>query len=400
MTLKAHSFPSPSPIEIFRSMLEVNTYHPPVDLSDQATFRSYNPSSENFSWEQKTRKKVQRLLATPVLQDLFSQPMVYDFKLSDTYCNYLKKHGFIILSVKPSFDPLGNTTSHPYYNVVYHPLEDIILKLGTERAPSDRHIRAIDDEKKLEFAHMQPEDSLLRFKMTEIIRSLKIPGVSCAREVAVSVPNHKDRFVIASERVCILSPYEIKDLIKSSPKNEQIKLADKISMLVLKSGFIDASFSNFSFKHGDNCPLSEREICVFDAESLGGLISTNSLKHFPQSSIEKCGRIGLHRLVEFSKVYMGQSPFLKRLEEIQKKNHPPIDIGKLILLCTVVGFIVFAIISIVRYIIISINYTSLLNCKKRLKSIRADQPIYLKAKTNLYAANRAYFKSIHEVRKF
>lgn len=277
---------NPSIFDYFRSFYYNNTYVDVVDI---------NKNLSNYSCsDQGVREKAKKIFSKSAVREAFSSPLSYSREEIEKKNSIFTKAGFQLLGSK-SF---SSGEEIPYYSVLTHPdLPEWVLKSGGARAPADAPMKGPSNDYN-ETTHYTQFESLLRLPMNERIRQVaqeeKIP-VIVPKEYLVEHPGNEDkelthRYFVISERIDVLSVDETIQAIHAMSSKEQIELANKISTLIEKIGYCDASF--------DNIRLSKKghQIVFLDTEP-GGLYQNGERGY----SIEKCARIGLYRLREFSK---------------------------------------------------------------------------------------------------
>ncbi|MBS4167681.1 hypothetical protein [Parachlamydia sp. AcF125] len=290
---------TPTFSEFFKSFYYSNTYVPPVDLSKQGVSK-HLLETEN----PEAAATAQRLISNPEVQQVLSEPLTYDLTERVPRRNaMLERHEFKLLSTKSTLQgqPL------PFYSVLEH--EDLpgwIIKSGATRVPKGQFTMGPFNDRN-EMAFFTDEESLLRIKMANRIAKVaqeaniqvvlpKKKLVAYANSDGVTEPTRK--YCVVCEKIDILSAEDTFLTIRGMDAVHQKEIARKISIIVQKAGFVDASFDNIRL-------TPDGKIAFIDTEPVGLMVAKKSgLWHKlfgPKgASVEKCARIGLWGLMRQS----------------------------------------------------------------------------------------------------
>lgn len=297
---------SPSFSDFFKSFYYSNTYVPSVDLSEQGVSR-HLLENEN----QEVAATAQRLISTPEVRKVLSEPLTYDFSQAVPERNViLQRHGFRLLSSKINIQT-GQTA--PFYSVIEHDeLQGWIIKSGATRVPKGRILLAPQNDRH-EVASFTDEESLFRIEMANRIQRVaqkanidvvlpKKKLVAYANLDSVTEPTRK--YCVVCEKITILSVEQTVQAIKNMDAEHQKEVARKMSTMVQKAGFVDASFDNIRL-------TPDGKLAFIDTEPAGLMVAKkpglwNKLFGPKGASVEKCARIGLFMLMhQTSKVIRG-----------------------------------------------------------------------------------------------
>lgn len=282
--------------QIYDSYKYQKTFLPPVALDDQW--------AEKHLATEELAQKVKQLFLDEAARKAFCDPFEYNLEIIQKRNQALTNKGFTLLSTKPY--NIGETSYTIPYSVAEHPdLEGYVLKSGAARVKKGEILEALDNDL-AETCFFTQEDSLLRLEVAERIREL-------AKEVGIEVvvpekklvcldPKEKDptkKYCILSKKIEVLTKEETIEKIRGLGEQAARELAEKICSIVERVGFVDATFSNIRMTPDD-------KIAFIDTEPLG-LIVAQKKQHFWkkiitffsgdfQSSVEKCGRVGLYQL--------------------------------------------------------------------------------------------------------
>jgi hypothetical protein len=122
-----------------------------------------------------------------------------------------------------------------------------------------------------------------------------------------SSPLLDKRYLVFSQKLDVLNESKTIQALSAITDDEQEKLARKVSILIQKTGFMDAHFGNICWSP------TLKKICVIDTESFGLLIATQDLNPKTRKTVEECAKIGLHKLRHWS-FATGLSIFEKEAE--------------------------------------------------------------------------------------
>lgn len=333
---------NPTFFDYFKSFYYVNTYLPPVDLSEQSLSK-YLMENEN----PEVARTAQRLFSNPEVQKAFSTPISYDRTTREHKSKILENHGF--------------KTLNPSKTVVEHSdLPGWVIKSGANPFSKDLFIRGPMNDKK-EAAFPTPDDNLLRFTMAERFASIaKEENLTLVipKKRLVAYPNTKGvtditrKYFTLSEKLDILSVKETGDKIGQLKDEEQRELAKKISRFIQKSGWVDPAPRNLRF-------TPDGKLAIVDTEPFSLLRAKRSLFDTsvlsPTASVEKCARVGLFTLIEaISKKNPNQkaleepilpniATFHKQLKsEYEKISIPQLSYGKMVLSILSLGILPLA----------------------------------------------------------
>lgn len=259
---------APRFLDFFKSCYYSNTYIPPVDLSDgKLSEQMFSDKDQNIA------TKAQQLISTQEVQGVLSSPLSYDSDEIKKKNAILEKHGFKLLSSTPIFE-LGKMGRIPFYSVVEHDqLPGWVIKSGAIKIPKDELlITSMNDQR--EVALNTNEDSLMSIEMCKRIEKVakksnievilpKKKLVAYTNTEGVSEPQRK--YCVVCEKNDVLSAEDTIDEIRKMDDEQQKKLARKISTLVQKVGFVNASFDNIRL-------TKERTIAIIDTEPAGLMV--------------------------------------------------------------------------------------------------------------------------------
>lgn len=322
--------------DFFKSFYYINTYVPPVDLSEQE-LSQYMLESE----DSKTAKIAQQLISNPEVQPILSEPLSYEFEKIEEKNKCLIEKGFNLLGNKS----IGTTTGVqkiPFYSVVEHEaLAGWVIKSGAKRVSKDQLVPALWNDKN-EVIFFAEEESILRIEMAN-----RIAEVARKANIKVIVPKQKlvayanlagvdevvRKYCVVCEKINILSAEETIQAIKGMNAQQQIELAKKISTLIQNAGLADASFENIRL-------TPEGELAFPDTEPAGLMaVKKNGIwsKFFGAkgASVEKCARIGLFTLMNqalataFDTAERGVKPGLEAFYKQLKDDYEKISTPKL-----------------------------------------------------------------------
>ncbi|KIC72287.1 hypothetical protein DB42_DF00010 [Neochlamydia sp. EPS4] len=298
---------TPTFFDFFKSFYYSNTYVPSVDLSEQRLSRHLLENEDN-----KAAATAQRLISDPEVQQVLSEPLVYDREKIIEKNQILTRHGFNLLSNKPLLD-VDALERIRFYSVIEHDeLDGWIIKSGASRVPKDQLIIGPMNDRN-EMAFFIDEESILRIEMTKriqkVAREANIDVVLPRKKLVVyanldgvTEPNRK--YCVVCEKINILSVEDTVQAIKDMDVEHQREIARKISTIVQKAGFVDASFDNIRLTPAG-------KLAFIDTEPAGLMVAKkpglwNKLFGPKGASVEKCARIGLFTLMhQTSKVIRG-----------------------------------------------------------------------------------------------
>lgn len=302
---------SPTFFDFFKSFYYVNSYVPPVDLSDQGLSKHLmekeNPELAGIA---------QRLISDPEVQPALSEPITYDLTITAKRREILTKHGFKLLG-----------KSKP---IVEHPdLPGWIIKSGANPLPKDLFIRGPMNNKK-ETSFPRSEDSLLRIEMANRIAKIAKEeniDVVIPKKKLVAYANSNDitdptrKYCVLAEKLNVLSEKDTLIAVQNMSAEKQRELAKKISLLIQKTGWVDPAPRNLRL-------TPKGELVILDTEPFS-LMTAKRFSLFdsspiPMASIEKCARVGLYTLLEaITQKDPNKSilacPSLPKLEEFHKQ---------------------------------------------------------------------------------
>ncbi len=315
--------------DYFKSFYYVNTYLPPVDVSEQS-LSQHLMEHEN----PEVAQIAQRLFSDPEVQKAFSSPITFDRTTRDQKAKLLESHGFKILN--------------PSRTVVEHnDLPGWVIKSGANPLPKDIFTRGPMNDKKETVFHT-PDGNLLRIEMAERIATIAKEenlDLVIPKKRLVAYPNTQGitdltrKYFLLSEKLDILSAQETGDFVAHLSEEDQRELAKKISHLIQKTGWVDPAPRNLRFTR-------DGKLAIIDTEPFSLMRTKKSLFSssvlIPVASVEKCARVGLFTLLEaISKMEphtktLGESilpkiaEFHKQLKsEYEKISIPQLSYGKI-----------------------------------------------------------------------
>ena len=279
----------------FKSFYYENNYLPPVDLSDEALSKHLIPE------DHQAREITQKLISDRWVQERLAgasrgaDPEGYDEDVRGFGERHFKLLGEMFEKRTNTGYPLCTSLGHP-------DLPNQIIKPG--RIIGFSEFQSAGQNSYEETALDTPYDNLFQGNMAARIRK-----IAEKEKIAVVVPNItlvpyaktdgiKDpiqKYCILSERIDILSQKDTVDRIKRMSQEDQTILARKICILVRKVGIVNASFDTIRLTR-------DGEIAFVNLKPHGLLTRKqpgfwNALFGKRGHSVEKCGRIGLERLL-------------------------------------------------------------------------------------------------------
>lgn len=306
---------TPTSDDFFKSFYYANTYVPPVDLSEKALAKHLLSTEDK-----ETALKAQELISIPEVQEILSSPLTYNIDDIMENNEVLTEHGFNLLSHKP-YRKGGKLHDIPFYSVIEHDdLAGWIIKSGAQRTPKDKFLIGPSNDLH-EMAFFNKDDSILRIEMAQ-----RIARVAKEANIEVVIPKKKlvpyanakeitdinKKYCILCERIDVLSPSETIETIQNMDKEHQREVAQKISTIIQKTGYLDASFDNIRLN-------PEGKLAFIDTEPAGLMTAKkpglwNMFFGERGASVEKCARIGLYTLLrQTSKIVYDKD---KKIKEI------------------------------------------------------------------------------------
>jgi hypothetical protein len=320
--------------------------------------------------------RITRLFCEVDVAQIFKAPFAYDEDTIQKNIQVLQKGGFTFLSQRftRSHHPL------PHYSALEHPsLDGWVIKPCGKRVPDSTFVFGPTNQY-MEMAYFTDEDGLYRIPMRQRIQRIakeeNIP-VILPKKYYVKIPfsteeDPKKSYFIIAEKIPVLSAEESIDAIKKMSPSQQTTLAFQICRLIQLSGFLDASMSNIRL-------TKEGRLAIIDTEPAGFLRDCGNIPFFPwnryghHGTLEKSGRIGMHRLreefiagaksaqmgLEFNDALAGLTPFKEMVDEMISRDDSlkPNLLSKCICLLSLGLFpLVWAILSFVKATLLSWLY--------------------------------------------
>jgi hypothetical protein len=315
---------------LFKAPYYANTYLPRV----QRTGAALSPYLiENTDPDYGIAQKAQEVLSLREVQALLTNMAAQDIELMKAHNVELKELKFNPLGQCSISDSLGKMQRVPFHSVVEH--EEIpgwVIKCGA--TPRDRISTLTNDQNEYS-VWMERGEHILSVVMSKHISEvakrekidLLLPTQHLVRYTFAknSLPNNSDimdrHFVIAQE-LQTLDEEKTLQIIGKMPQEKQKVLANQISKLVTKAGLAEASFATIRL-------TTAGELTLLSTEPVGVMVAANSM--IQPSSVEKCGRIGLHRLIRSTKTFCDKhkedgkalEPFFGKLQEEYTKISTP-----------------------------------------------------------------------------
>lgn len=320
--------------------------------------------------------RITRLFCEVDVAQIFKAPFAYDEDTIQKNIQVLQKHGFTFLSQR------FTKTQHPlpHYSALEHPsLDGWVIKPCGKRVPDSTFVFGPTNQY-MEMAYFSDEDGLYRIPMRQRIHRIaneeNIP-VILPKKYYVKIPfsteeDPKKSYFIIAEKIPVLSADESIDTIKKMSPSQQTTLAFQICRLIQLSGFLDASMANIRLTR-------EGRLAIIDTEPAGFLRACGNTPLFPwnryghHGTLEKSGRIGMHRLKEefiagqksvqlglqFNDPLAGLTPFKEMVDEMicRDDSLKPNLLSKCICLLSFGLFpLVWAILSFVKATLLSWLY--------------------------------------------
>lgn len=320
----------------FKSFLYSDTYLSQVDLSKNlSSFEANNCSSFNET----TADVARGLISDEKVKDIFFKPLSYTKEEIEKKNAILRDLKFELMSEK---DVPESSEPVPFYSVVKHPdLPGWIIKAGASRIPEEGG-RVFARENDIgERAFFTKEDSLLRVAMAKRMQTMvKEAGlendVVIPRKILIArtgSENEKD----PTRKYCVICE-EIKDVLSAEDtftkigkmsSEKQKEIAKKISVIVQKTGLVDATFNNIRLN-------KEGKLVFIDTEPAGLMVAKqsgvwNRLFGAKGAGVERCARIGLHNLLNESSQSPELQAFHDQLGEDYEKMAPKLSKWKVTL---------------------------------------------------------------------
>ncbi|KAF3361791.1 Uncharacterized protein PHSC3_001681 [Chlamydiales bacterium STE3] len=285
---------TPTFTDFFKSFYYSNTYLPPIDLSKQSLSKHLLEKKDPLASE-----TVQRLISIPEVQQILSTPITYDKNTALQNNAVLQRHGFNLLSSK--LDVIGNKIS--FYNVIAHDdLQEWVIKSGAATI-SKNHFALGPMNDRYEMALRTAEDSILSIQM-----SVRVAAIAREANIEVIIPKKMlvaytdssdimdvtKKYCVVCEKIETLSMEETVQAIKGMSGHDQTLLAQRISTIVQRAGFVNASFENIRL-------TAEGKLAFIETEPTGLMVFKkpglwNKFFGIKGASVEKCARIGLFQL--------------------------------------------------------------------------------------------------------
>lgn len=244
-------------------------------------------------------EQITRLFCESEISKILESPIAYDEDTIQENVRILEKKGFRCLSRRQN----RHHTSVPHYSAFEHPsLDGWVIKPCGKRVPDSTFVFGPTNQF-MEMAFFSDDDSLYRIPMRQriqkIARSENIP-VILPQKYYVKIPfsneeDPKKSYFIIAKKIDILGADESIRAIKEMSSSQQSTLAFQICRLIQSTGFLDASMANIRLTRDGN-------LAIIDTEPAGFLRQSGSAPILPwmryghHGTLEKSGRIGLHRL--------------------------------------------------------------------------------------------------------
>lgn len=287
-------------IEFAKSLFYQVNFLPPVRLSQDQLEAWHTKDSGVTDFIHAQFKDGEPLRA-------FSSPLTLNPQRYEPIGRAFTGKGWRVLSEKPTAEGFK-----PYYSVLEHDgLPGKVVKHAGKRKPDDQVAGGAPMALSGDFLELDPYCSLLRIAMVDRIRQTcaenpdELDGITLPQKELCEIQPGRlrdeslpidQRFLIVAQKVDCLSMTETVDAINAMSKLEQEALADKLVLLVTKTGLADASFSNVRLgREGDVTEKGNRRIYLVDTEPTNVMVLDQgwfkNLFAF-QSSLEQAGRIG------------------------------------------------------------------------------------------------------------
>lgn len=333
----------PSVGTYLRSFYSPSTYLPPVDLEQSLQAHRY-PLPEVV-------QRAQQVASLPGVQSVLSEPLSFQPDEIQRKNRVLTDRQFQILARKPILRAGLPPELIPFYSVSEHPdLPGWIVKAAGYRVPQDQVLIGLQNDHN-EIGRFTKFDSLLRLTMNQRIRQVaqeeKIDVVVPEEyAVAYSHPEPGDvsrEYFVISKKINLTSEAETIARIAAMGREEQIALAAKVSRLVQKIGFADASFDNMRF-------TVDGKLALIDTEPAGLLTATIDPLYTKGHSVEKCARLGLFTLKVVAD-RAGLKTFSEEVDRHYQRSLKEISITRIVLsiLCPLIP-VVLLVIAVVNQI--------------------------------------------------